>query len=83
MKNHVKGSETSEIQGFFFFSSKEKTRDDRKECNVIFNVMVQFTSNNIIPLEPIIQNVSYHRMSNYLIRCSNHALEGPIHNTSQ
>lgn len=37
---------------------KEKAGDDRKECNVIFNGMFQFTSNNIIPLESISQNVS-------------------------
>lgn len=70
-----------EIQGWVFPPSKENAKDDRKECNVIFNGMFHFTSNNIL-LEPIIQNVSYQRM-NYLIRCSNHTSEGPIHNTSQ
>lgn len=66
-----------------FPTSKDKAKDDRKECNVIFSGMFQFTSNNIILLEPIIQNVSYQRMNYYLIRCSNHLSEGPIHNTSQ
>ena len=62
---------------------KEKAGDNGKECYVTFNGMFQFTSNNIIPLESSIQNVSYQRMNYYLTRCSNRTSEGPIHNTSQ